>query len=264
MRLPVLRGVIRRRILVNYRVAPEVVAQLLPAGLRPQLVRGYALAGICLIRLEQIRPRLVPAALGLCSENAAHRFAVVWEDASGSERQGVFISRRDTGCRWNHWAGGRLFPGEHQLASFNVYDAEGAVALTLRSRDQMMSVDVEGGPSQDWPAGSVFRSLDEASGFYEAGSLGYSESRVPNRLDGLLLQVCQWRASPFAVRRLASTYFEEPSRFPPGSIAFDHALVMRDIEHQWHAAADYCCRPMQSSPHRPANRQLVPAPGQCA
>src|SRR5262249_61863595 len=76
MRLPSIRGVIDRRILVNYRVAPDVLARLLPAPFRPRLVHGFGMVGICLIRLREVRPALLPAWLGIASENAAHRAAV--------------------------------------------------------------------------------------------------------------------------------------------------------------------------------------------
>lgn len=46
MRIPVMRGVIDRRILVNYRVDPEVLAPLLPAPFRPKLVGGFGMVGI--------------------------------------------------------------------------------------------------------------------------------------------------------------------------------------------------------------------------
>src|ERR1041384_6121900 len=78
--LPILNGEIDRRILVNYRCEPNIAARLLPAPLRPQLVNGWAMMGICLIRLTQIRPRGLPAWTGLSSENAAHRIAVEWDD----------------------------------------------------------------------------------------------------------------------------------------------------------------------------------------
>src|SRR5437868_10649871 len=113
MRLPKIQGVIRRRILVNYRVDPDVIQRLLPERFKPKLHAGSAVAGICLIRLEQIRPRTMPAILGISSENAAHRIAVTWTDDSGAVREGVFIPRRDTGSRLNHLLGGRLFPDEH-------------------------------------------------------------------------------------------------------------------------------------------------------
>ncbi|MCH2211116.1 MAG: hypothetical protein MK110_07425 [Fuerstiella sp.] len=73
MRLPVIQGVIDRRILVNFRIASDVLAAQLPAPFRPQLVRGFGVAGICLIRLKQIRPRFLPRFAGVASENAAHR-----------------------------------------------------------------------------------------------------------------------------------------------------------------------------------------------
>src|SRR5262245_19574917 len=76
MRLPSLRGVIDRRILVNYRVDPDVLARLLPSPFRPQMIGGFALAWICLIRLRGVRPRWAGWLPGLRSENAAHRIAV--------------------------------------------------------------------------------------------------------------------------------------------------------------------------------------------
>ena len=61
MRLPTVQGVIDRRILVNYRVDPVVVAKLLPVPFRPQLVNGHSIVGICLIRLKHLRPAFIRA-----------------------------------------------------------------------------------------------------------------------------------------------------------------------------------------------------------
>src|SRR5688572_22191214 len=104
MKIPVLRGLIERRILVNYRVDPGVLAPLLPAPFRPRLVGGFGMAGICLIRLRGVRPRLFPSWLGISSENAAHRVAVEW-DEGGVVREGVYVRRRDTDSRLNALAG---------------------------------------------------------------------------------------------------------------------------------------------------------------
>ena len=123
-RIPVITGLIKRRLLVNFRATPSVVQQMLPAPFRPKLQKGHAIAGICLIRLEQIRPSGFPAFIGFSSENAAHRIAVEWTDKAGVEREGVFIPRRDTDSTLNHLAGGRLFPGEHAPAQFLVEDLE--------------------------------------------------------------------------------------------------------------------------------------------
>ncbi len=68
MQTPALQGIVRRRILVNCRVNPEVIQHHLPPPFHPKLVDGWAMAGICLIRLEQLRPIGLPAAMGTSSE----------------------------------------------------------------------------------------------------------------------------------------------------------------------------------------------------
>ena len=190
-RIPVITGLIKRRLLVNFRATPSVVQQMLPAPFRPKLQKGHAIAGICLIRLEQIRPSGFPAFIGFSSENAAHRIAVEWTDKAGVEREGVFIPRRDTDSTLNHLAGGRLFPGEHAPAQFLVEDLEDRVELSMRSLDGTVTVNVTGQNSDQLPASSCFDSLVQVSSFFERGNLGYSITRAGNRLDGLLLRTLQ-------------------------------------------------------------------------
>jgi Uncharacterized conserved protein (COG2071) len=90
MMIPVIRGIIDRRILVNFKVDAGVLSRFLPAPFRPKLINGAGMAGVCLIRLNHIRPRFLPSFLGISSENAAHRIAVEW-DQNGQPKEGVFI-----------------------------------------------------------------------------------------------------------------------------------------------------------------------------
>lgn len=237
MRVPRVHGTIKRRLLVNFRVDPAVMQRLLPAPFRLKLHDGHAIAGICLIRLENIRPHRFPAILGLSSENAAHRVAVVWDDASGA-REGVYIPRRDTGSLVNHLIGGRLFPGEHQRASFQVTEDVGRIALHMRSADRRVEVDIVGTEAERLPDTSVFQSVGEASAFFEAGSVGYSATSSGCRLDGVVLRTDAWSVAPLAVERAYSSYFEDATQFPPGSLRFDCALVMRNIPHEWETASE--------------------------
>src|SRR4026207_2199573 len=160
MKLPVIQGVIRRRILANSRVDPKVMQQQLPARFRPKLQRDYAVAGICLIRLEHIRPRFVPESIGLNSENAAHRVAVLWDEA-GVTREGVFISRRDTDSQLNPFFGGRILPRGHHQSSFNVAESESEISISLESMDSTVAVHIEGTPTKALPRTSIFSSLAE-------------------------------------------------------------------------------------------------------
>jgi hypothetical protein len=237
MRLPVIEGIIRRRILANFSADPAIVARMLPAPLRPKLAGDRAVVGICLIRLEQIRPRHVPAALGISSENAAHRFAVTWTDSEGRAREGVYIPRRDTDSMMNHLAGGRLFPGEHHHAEFTVHDDGVAIDLAMRAKDGGASVSVQGACADGFTS-SLFPSLDDASDFFRGGSLGYSERKDGRCLDGITLHTEAWKVTPMRIDRVQSSFFEDTARFPEGSAVFDCALLMRDIPHEWRSEAD--------------------------
>lgn len=237
MPLPVLRGVIERRILCNYSVDLDAMARVLPAPFRPLPVRGRAVGGICLIRLGELRPRGLPVARGLRSENAAHRVAVAWEDAEGRTREGVYVPRRDTSSRLVVLAGGRLFPGEHHHARFVVDESPRRVHVAMASDDHRVRVEVEGTVATSLPSSSVFGSLAEASAFFERGSLGYSASRDAGAFEGLELSCRTWSVTPLEVERAHSSWFEDRERFPHGSVRFDSALLMRDVHHEWHGRA---------------------------
>ncbi|HEY1374349.1 MAG TPA: DUF2071 domain-containing protein [Candidatus Binatia bacterium] len=140
MRLPVIKGVIKRRILVNFRVDPEVMRAQLPSRFTPKLQGNYAIAGVCLIRLEAIRPRMLPSFIGISSENAAHRVAVRWENSASEKKEGVFIPRRDTGSLMNYFGGGRIFPGEHNRAIFDVREDDKKIDFRMRSLDGTVAV----------------------------------------------------------------------------------------------------------------------------
>jgi len=238
MRIPVIQGLIDRRMLVNYRVQPETLRQILPAPFRPKLVDGWGMAGICLIRLKHIRPRGLPQAIGIRSENAAHRVAVEW-DADGAVRQGVYIVRRDSSSRLNQLAGGRLFPGAHHHATFDVREPDREISLAMRSDDGETSVNVSAVINGTFPEDSIFGSLDRASEFFAGGSVGYSPARN-GTLDGMELRVERWEVEALDVRSVQSSFFENRSRFPDGSAQFDCALLMRGIVHEWHPLESMC------------------------
>lgn len=238
MRLPRIKGLIRRRILVNFRVDPVVMQKVIPGNFRPKLLDGAALAGVCLIRLEQIRPRLFPAVVGISSENAAHRVAVEWTSADGQPQEGVYIPRRDSNSFVNRLVGGRLFPGEHNPARFDVRDDANGIDFAMRSLDGSVAVDLRGKVATGLPATSRFGSMAAASAFFEKGSLGYSETAARRHLDGVVLATRTWKVEPLDVTHVHSSYFSDLKKFPAGSVEFDCALLMRDIEHEWQSAPD--------------------------
>ena len=221
-RVPAMVGTIDRRLLINYRVDAEVLRRILPAPFRPQLVGGVGVAGICMIRLADLRPAGIPRAIGLTSENAAHR-------------RGVLIPRRDSASRLTVLVGGRLFPGEHHRARFQVHETDRRYDVAFTSLDATAHVAVVAELAADLTPGSIFETLAEASTFFEDAPLGYSATGRAGRFEGLELHCSGWRVHPLRVEHAESSFFEDRSLFPPGAIEFDSALVMSDIPATWRA-----------------------------
>ena len=151
--------------LVNYVADPKVVQRIVPQPFQPKIYNGKAIIGICLIRLKYIRPKGLPYFIGIGSENAAHRIAVEWEE-DGQIKEGVFIPRRDSSSWLNNLTGGRIFPGKHYHAKFDVKELNGNYHIAFKSSDDT-SVSVDAVVSDTIDSDSIFKDLDLASQFFQ-------------------------------------------------------------------------------------------------
>ena len=229
MKIPIITGVIDRRILINYQIDRDVLVRFLPKPFKPKLIKGKGIAGICLIRLKDIRPKGFPKSLGISSENGAHRIAVEWEE-NGVKKEGVYIPRRDTSSRINAWAGGRIFPGIHHLANFEVQESKMAYVVQFQSRDGTY-LSIKARETNSWNQESIFEDLDCVSDFFQKGLIGYSPGK--DNFQGLELRTYNWSVSPLEVEHVSSSFFENEEIFPLGSVTFDNALLMKHIYHEW-------------------------------
>ena len=242
-------SLIERRLLVNYRIDPEAVARVLPEGMRPELCNGHAVGGICLIRLGALRPAGLPGRLGLRTENAAHRIAVLWDGPDGPVR-GVYIPRRDTDSRFTTLAAGRLFPGEQHLAKFEVDEEPDTLSVGFTGRDGGASAAVRVRVADRLRGSELFPDLATASAFFRDAPGAFAARSKGPELDQVDLRAEGWAVSATVLEHVESSFFEDPDRFPPGSAVPDCALLMRDVEAVW-----------QSGPARSARTGIRPAPG---
>jgi hypothetical protein len=127
-----------------------------------------------------------------------------------------------------------------------VQDDGETVELQMRSRDGETSVAVRGRTATALPGTSRFASIDDASAFFERGSVGYSPGS--GRLDGIRLVTTDWAVAPLHVEHVHSSFFSDTSKFPAGSVEFDCALVMRDVDHEWEAAGRIYDKPIPCDP----------------
>ena len=234
MRLPTIHGYIDRRILVNFKADPDVVAKIIPAPFRPKVYKDKAIVGICLIRLKNIKLKGLPDFVGVSSENGAHRIAVEWDEDSET-KEGVYIPRRDTSLRLNTILGGRIFPGRHYLAQFNVREGSGNYHVDFTSSDNTC-ISIDAKETSRFDPNSIFETLENVSDFFEKGAVGYSPNK--DKYEGLKLQTYKWQVQPLEVLNVHSSFYGNEAVFPQGSVQLDNALLMTKVEHEWKSLKD--------------------------
>jgi hypothetical protein len=187
--------------------------------------------------LKQVRPKGLPAFIGVGSENGAHRIAVEWLE-DGVVKEGVYIPRRNTSSYFNTLVGGRLFPGQHHHAKFVVEEEAGNYRISFRSSDET-TISVEASIADSFNTDSIFNDFSTASNFFQAGSIGYSPNG--HKYEGLLLHTYRWEMWPLNVNNVSSSFFEDDQMFPSGSVQFDSAFLMNNIDHEWSSITDKDC-----------------------
>ena len=238
---PTMASIIERRLLVNYRLDPDATARLLPRHMSPDLVNGYAVGGICFIRLSSLRPAGLPAFLGVTTENAAHRIAVVWEGPNGPER-GVYIPRRDTSSRLTALVGGRVFPGEHHHARFDVRESFDQLQVSFQSEDATAHAGVVAKVDDELRGSTLFKDISAASSFFQDAPAGCSPRASGPELDVVTLTTEGWAVAPARLLEVESSFFSDADRFPVGSAEPDSVLLMRGVPALWRASSEPACR----------------------
>ncbi|MFK3676592.1 DUF2071 domain-containing protein [Microbacterium sp. NPDC090218] len=221
-----LRGRMRRRLLLTYRVDPAVAGEVIPAPFRPQLVDGSAVGGVCLIALTELRPGWVRPRWGISTENAAHRFAVEWDEAEET-RTGVYVVERHSSGVVPAIGGGRFFPGVQRRARFETDETEARFRVRMDAPDASVSADVE--LAEEWES-TLFPTVDDASQFYRAGAIGWSPRLGGRGAEALELSSTRWVVNAARVNEVGSSFFDG---LPRGAAVLDSALVMRDIPVVW-------------------------------
>jgi hypothetical protein len=225
-----LRAQVRRRILVSYRLDPLVVQRLVPDPFRAQLVNGSAVAGVCMIGLQDVRPGWMRRRVGFSTENVAHRIAVEWEQ-DGELRSGVYIVERHSSSLLPVLGGGRLFPGVQRRAKFSLNETDDRFIVAMTSPEVTVEVDVE--VANAWSS-ELFATVEDASAFHERGSVGWSPRRDGRGVESLELTSTQWKAEGAVVHSIHSSFFDA---LPRDSATLDSALVMRDLPFFWDTPA---------------------------
>lgn len=228
-------GIIDHRILLNFRIDPEVMKRNLPGEFTPKVVNGYAIGGICQVSLSEMRAKGMPSIIGTGSHNAAHRIAV-----NSSKGEGVYVTRRDTNSWLNTKSGGRLFPGVYSKADFDVSVSGDLYSVRIENKETELIMSISAEVVSELPEDSVFASTSEVSDFFKTGNIGWSSRDKSSQFDAIELTTVEWRMEPLKVKESYSAYFSDTSSFPEGSVEFDSAMIMRNLKHSWVSRDNLC------------------------
>ena len=188
------------------------------AALPPSTRRRCWVAGICLIRLGGLRPRLLPAAVRLTTENAAHRIAVEGQPTARSR-----LSTSATGHRLPaHRAAGRAgLSGVH-----SGHASPWPRATTIcRSPCAARMATWKSTSTSPWNRNFRQRSVrrcDRGIPLLEQGAVGCRRPSA-GEVEGVRLDTTAWRVDPDA-SCVRSSYFSDaavfrraaPARLRPG------------------------------------------------
>jgi len=230
VRVALVRGVIERRLLVAYRLDPDVAQNLLPAPFRTRLISGYAVAGIALARLGQLRPAGLPSVGGLTRESATHGIAVEWESARDLHT-GVYVLHRDSGAPTGA-PGDGVGPRRHlrRTPQFTVDERTDGLHVAYTSRNRTVHIDVDVVLAASLAGSALFSDAPAAARFFALDGAGAAWGPQGRGWRLTARDRCLGAAH---VRTATSSIFADASVFPPGSAQLDSALLLRDVAVAW-------------------------------
>ena len=208
------RRPIRCRVLVLYRLDPNVLQRVLPAGMRPRTVQDYAVGEACYTRLGP--SRFLP---GRDSDHLAYRFALEREDKDGPQPV-TWIARRETSSWLEARCGEKLLRGEYGRSVFEVHEDQFGLQLAVtsaRGEEFRLRAEAPGKLGE-----SLFPSPHAVENFFaEHGEIQPADVFAPEA-DELDLKTC-FAPEPLAVFEVRSLFFDDRAVFPGGSAVLDSA-----------------------------------------
>lgn len=225
-------SLVDRQLLINFRMDPAIVRQFLPVGVEPRVIHGFAIGGICVVRLN--KRKLGPLIRIRESENVAHRFAICPPAATSHESQAsscVYVCRAHTSSRWNSFLGNRILAGRYHRANIDVEESPEVIRVKMTSRDKSSQLSFSGVTGCGHPMESIFSSIGEALRFLEQCSIRRAIESRSSGSNGISHRVSWKQLVPLRTQGLETSFFYDESRFPAGSIEFDSAFILRSREH---------------------------------
>jgi uncharacterized protein YqjF (DUF2071 family) len=222
----------RNCFLVNFAMAPETLARLLPPPLEPDAHGGQAFLSVVIADMVRMRPALVPALFGVTYQQVVYRAVV----RCGDER-GVHFLRSDADNRLMVELGNLLsFFRFHQV---RIVTTKGGglhhfdLVADPRDHADIHATFGLAHSGRGVMAGSAFRSLDAAQQFLVELYTAFRQGPSPHLVDTVRIKRTAWRVRMVDVPRARFDFMDGSAAFPSGSTRLDSAIYVEDIDYYW-------------------------------
>lgn len=225
----------RTSLVLTYAFPAEVLAPLLPPGLRLYELRGLGFLAIALVDTQGLRPRGFPKALGCDFFLAAYRIFSEFTTAEGRTLKGLKILRSYANRRRMVMGGNALTHYRYQLADVQSSRSETEIQVRLKTPsgegDLQVMADLRDRPAPLPPA-SPFQDLVEARRF--AGPLPFTfDYEVETHSIVVIEGVRQhWHPEPVRVEVAENAFLKQPP-FAAAEARLANAFLVQDIPYHW-------------------------------
>lgn len=228
-----LTAVVRRRALVTHRIDEARAAARLPEGMRPITIGGHAFVSLCYSDIRNLRPRGMPAALGLSFQYMVTRMLVRVSPRSGPAFVSAHVLEALTDSMLAR-IGARLAYGlPMQRARIELHDEDGTWRLRASVGDAtVVDCTLWPTPEPDALQGSVFGSQREA---FEAVLSMTHGTYVGARLDRARVLAQTFDPHAIETGRASGCTLSSTATRDLGEIAIDHVLMGYDVPYRYSA-----------------------------
>jgi uncharacterized protein YqjF (DUF2071 family) len=226
-----IRGTIDRCWLFTYQAPEEEARALLPRRLELVTRAGCAFWSVVLCHLSHMRPKPLPAFLGISYWHVAYRLYVRFHPASGPPVEGLYFLRSDCDRALMTRTGNLLTNYNFHTAGIEVVQEPARVCLSVRSPDARAAATIDREQPPRLPAHSAFASLDEAAAF-----LKYQPRGISITPDGKASIVAIQRDEAAWRSRLVTVVEAQWQFFEGKTVRPEICYEVEPIDYQWNRA----------------------------
>ncbi|APZ90468.1 DUF2071 domain-containing protein [Fuerstiella marisgermanici] len=223
-------GTVVRRFLISYPVSPDVLLDHLPPGAECATHAGFAWVSACFVRMDNMRPNILPKAVGMGFNYLIHRTRARLPFPDGTLREAVLVLQPNINRRLLSTFGSVLTGVRFQCREIDLAEDDESWRIQMISEGEVLydATILKASCSETIADGCRFATAQEAEDFLLGVSFGGQWVKgEPN------LKLLPETHAPCAT--VACTCITHKNRFLESlgahAVDADHAITMTNVPH---------------------------------